>query len=153
MKSYFIRLFNYNQFANRQIAAHILKTGITGKPTKLMTHLLVAEQIWLARCKGQHAQGTKLWPDWSADSYEDIINQNHADWIAYLNDLKEADFDKNITYHNTAGQSFQNVLCDVLAHVINHGTHTRAQAGQHLKRNDADKLPVTDYSYYLRQLN
>jgi uncharacterized damage-inducible protein DinB len=153
MKSYFIRLFNYDEFANRQIAAHILKTGITGKPIKLMTHLLVAEQIWLDRCKGQHAQVIELWPDWDAAGYEAIIKQRHDDWITYLNGLQEADFDTIITYKNTAGQLFQTMLCDVLAHVINHGTHTRAQAGQHLKLNDADKLPITDYSYYLRQLN
>ncbi|RYU92224.1 hypothetical protein EWM62_01970 [Mucilaginibacter terrigena] len=153
MKSYFIRLFNYDQFANRQIADLIVKTGINGKPVKLMTHLLVAEEVWLSRCMGQHTKVTELWPDWDAASYGAIIDKLHHGWITFLNSLNEAGFDKIITYRNLQGQLFETALCDILAHVINHGTHTRAQAGQHLKLTGDDKLPITDYVYYLRQIN
>ncbi|MFA6085279.1 MAG: DinB family protein [Mucilaginibacter sp.] len=153
MKSYFIRLFNYDQFANRQINELIQKTNAGGKPVELMAHLLSAEQVWLARCKGINTSGVSSWPNWQADSLESIINSNHNEWIAFLNTLSESDFDNIIHYQNSAGDDFENTLCDIMAHVINHGTHTRAQIGQHLKVNENDKLPITDYSYYLRQVN
>jgi uncharacterized damage-inducible protein DinB len=153
MKSYFIRLFNYDQFANTQINELILKTNKGGKPVQLMAHLLSAEQLWLTRCKGINTSGVSSWPNWEANSFENTIESNHNEWITFLNTLNEIDFDKIIHYQNSAGDDFENTLCDILAHVINHGTHTRAQIGQLLKRSENDKLPITDYSYYLRQLN
>jgi uncharacterized damage-inducible protein DinB len=153
MKSYFIRLFNYDQFTNRQINEMILKTNLGGKPVQLMAHMLSAGQLWLARCKGINTSGVSSWPNWEANSFESIIESNHNEWITFLNTLNESDFDKNIHYQNSTGNAFENTLCDILTHVINHGTHTRAQIGQLIKRNENDKLPVTDYIYYVRQLN
>jgi uncharacterized damage-inducible protein DinB len=153
MKSYFVRLFNYDQFANTQINELILKTNKDDKPVQLMAHLLSAEQLWLTRCKGINTSGVSSWPNWEANSFESIIESNHNEWITFLNTLNESDFDRIIHYQNSAGDVFENTLCDILAHVINHGTHTRAQIGQLLKRSENDNLPITDYSYYLRQLN
>lgn len=153
MKSYFIRLFNFDQFANTQINELMLKINKGGKPVQLMAHLLSAEQLWLARCKGINTSGVSSWPNWEVNSFESIIESNHNEWVAFLNALNESDFDRIIHYQNSTGNDFENALCDILTHVINHGTHTRAQIGQHLKVNENDRLPITDYSYYLRQLN
>ena len=153
MKSYFVRLFNYDQFANTQINELLLKTNKGGKPVQLMAHLLSAEQVWLTRCKGINTSGVSTWPNWEVNSFESIIESNHNEWITFLNMLTESDFDKIIRYQSSTGDVFENTLCDILAHAINHGTHTRAQIGQLLKRNENDKLPVTDYIYYVRQLN
>lgn len=150
MKDHFIRLFNYDRHANLLILDTINKAGYAEKPIQLMAHTLAAQQIWLSRCKGLPAPGIVLWPDWPADTFADIINKNHQQWIAYLNGLAPADFDNAISYKTLKGEGFENKLCDILAHVINHGTHHRAQAGQHLLSNGVDKLPVTDYIFYLR---
>ncbi|QJD98481.1 hypothetical protein HH214_19275 [Mucilaginibacter robiniae] len=116
-----------------------------------MAHLLAAQQIWLQRCKKQPAAGDALWPDWKADTFKKIIEDNHAAWIGFLEDLKDNDFAESIIYKNSKGQTFTNRLDDVLAHLINHGTHHRAQAGQHLKLAGT-QLPVSDYIYYLRRM-
>ena len=150
MKSYFIRLFNYDQFANGQIAALILNTPQNQKAVQLMAHLLAAQQIWLKRCKAQPAPGGALWPDWPAEGLVEIMNTNHHEWMDYLETLQPQDFDKVVTYQNTAGLTFHDKLSDILAHLINHGTHHRAQAGQHLKLAGAT-LPASDYIFYARQ--
>ena len=152
MKAYFIQLFNYDHYTNLLIAETILKTGDTEKPTQLMAHMLAAQQIWLNRCKSLPATGVALWPDWKAETFEQIINDNHRSWINFLDYLDPDDFDKIISYKSLKGDSFENKLRDILAHVINHGTHHRAQAGQHLKLAGVD-LPITDYIFYLRTLN
>jgi hypothetical protein len=78
MKSYFIRLFNYDQFANTQIAELILKTNKGGKPVQLMAHLLGSEQLAKARCKGINTSSVSSWPQLgSRIVYESIIESNH----------------------------------------------------------------------------
>ncbi len=150
MKTYFLKLFNYDQFANKAILKAIIDAGEPELAVKLMAHLLAAQQIWLNRCKGLPAIGGALWPDWKADIFEKLIDNNHTAWVDFINGLSEADFQKIIPYKNSKGDSYENQLEDVLAHLINHGTHHRAQAGQQLKLAGSEKLPLTDYIFYIR---
>ena len=152
MKDYFIRLFNYDRHANLLIAETITKAGNPEKPVQLMGHLLSAQQIWLNRCKGEAIINGVLWPDWNAETFEQLINDNHRSWINLVDYLDPADFNKTISYSSLKGERFENKLVDVLGHVINHGTHHRAQAGQHLKLAEVN-LPITDYIFYIRNQN
>ncbi len=151
MKEYFIRLFNYDTHTNLLVTEMIINAGNPEKPVQLMAHLLAAQQVWLARCKGEPAIGGALWPDWKADTFFQIIDGNSKGWIDFMNKCTPADFERMISYKNSKGESFENKLSDVLAHAINHGTHHRAQVGQYLKSGGAD-LPFTDYIFYIRQL-
>lgn len=150
MKDYFIRLFDYDKFANELICQSLLSTGQPDKPVQLMAHLLAAQQIWLKRCQRLPAPGGALWPDWKADEFPEIINSNHQQWIAFLQQLTNESFQTFIPYQNSKGDTFSNQLIDILGHLINHGTHHRAQAGQLLKIDGLQKLPVTDYIFYIR---
>jgi len=150
MKAHFIKMFEYDKHVNFLILKSILEINAPGKPVQLMAHLLASQQIWLNRCKGLPAAGGALWPDWKAAAFEPIIHENHLNWIDFINTLKPEDFSRSIQYQNSKGENFQNELSDVLAHVINHGTHHRAQAGQHLKLVGLKQLPATDYIFYLR---
>lgn len=151
MKEYFTRLFNYDRHENLLLIEAIIKTGCPNDAVGLMAHLLSAQQIWLTRCKGQSATGRVLWPgDWNANDMANIAEENSKAWLELLNTYTTADFDKTISYQNLQGEGFENKLSDILAHVINHGTHHRAQIGQQLKLSGIEKLPVTDYIFYLR---
>jgi uncharacterized damage-inducible protein DinB len=150
MKDYFIRLFNYDTHTNLLMTEMIINAGNPEKPVQLMAHLLAAQQVWLTRCRGESFTGA-LWPDWKADTFVKIIEENSKGWLGYLDTLGAADFDKQIQYKNTKAEFFENKLSDVLAHAINHGTHHRAQVGQYLKSGGTD-LPFTDYIFYIRQL-
>lgn len=150
MKNYFLKLFNYDQFANKSILKAILDAGKPQQAVKLMAHLLAAQQIWLNRCKGLPAIGGALWPDWKADTFEWLIDENHTQWLDFIEGLEPEDFQRVIQYKNSRGDGYENQLEDVLAHLINHGTHHRAQAGQQLKFAGFEKLPITDYIFYIR---
>jgi uncharacterized damage-inducible protein DinB len=151
MKTYFIRLFNYDRFANHLILETIINAGNPEKPVQLMAHLLAAQQTWLNRCKGETAIGGALWPDWKAEILEKMIDDNHRAFINFLDYSDPDDFNKEISYRNSKGDGFDNQLNDILTQVINHGTHHRAQAGQLLKLAGIEHLPATDYIFYLRQ--
>ncbi|MDB5109728.1 MAG: hypothetical protein JWR67_842 [Mucilaginibacter sp.] len=150
MKTYFTQLFDYDRFANLLILETILTANEPQKPVQLMAHLLTAQQVWLSRCKCEPAIAVALWPDWPSDQLGQMINNNHRAWIDYMNTLNEDDFDKLISYKNLQGIPFENKLVDMLTQVINHGTHHRAQAGQQLKFAGVEKLPITDYIFYIR---
>jgi uncharacterized damage-inducible protein DinB len=151
MKAYFSKLFSYDQQENLLMVDTILSVGIhTGKPYQIMSHMLAAQQIWLGRCKVQSSSVPTLWPEWGAEELKAHIQQNHSDYLTFLDTLAENDFQKNISYKNTRGDSFTNVLEDILAHVVNHGTHHRAQVGMLLKQGGLDSLPETDYIMYIR---
>lgn len=151
MKDYFIKLLNYDRFANLQILDSMMATNQPLKAVQLMAHLLAAQQIWLKRCKRLPAPGGPLWPDWPATEFEAMIESNHSEWISFLEQISEDDFGKTVIYKNLKGDDFENSLADIIAHLINHGTHHRAQIGQQLKFVGLDKLPVTDYIFYLRE--
>ncbi|MVN23305.1 DinB family protein [Mucilaginibacter arboris] len=150
MKAHFLKMFDYDKYANLLILESILAMSAPEKPVQLMAHLLASQQIWLNRCKGLPAVGGALWPDWKAETFEGTMEDNHLNWADFINQLEPVDFKNVIAYQNSKGESFENQLSDVLAHVINHGTHHRAQAGQHLKLAGLKQLPVTDYIFYLR---
>lgn len=150
MKTYFIQLTNYDRYANLLLLETLIKTGETEKAVELLAHLLSAQQVWLSRLEGKPVTGHVLWPDWKPGIFKQLINDNYQRLINFLDYSAPDDFDKTISYTDLKGSSHENKLSDILAHYFNHGTHHRAQAGQHLKLAGAD-LPNTDYIFYLRQ--
>lgn len=150
LKEYFTGLFNYDRHVNLQMAALINAANNNDKPAELMAHLLNAQQIWLSRCMGISSSNYQLWPIWPSDTFNHIIADNHREWINFLN--TDIDPEQIIIYKNFKGDEFSNKLIDILAHVINHGTHHRAQIGMLLKQTEAIELPSTDYVHYVRGL-
>lgn len=147
MKDLFIRLFNYDRYANQLIAETVLSIGTDDKAVAVMAHLLAVQQIWLGRCKNESA-AIEMWPDWDIATIQQVMVDNHRAWVNILDYLSPDDFEQIMIYKNLAGKMLENKLSDILMHVINHGTHHRAQAGQHLKAAGAT-LPLTDYILYL----
>jgi uncharacterized damage-inducible protein DinB len=152
MKAYFEKLFNYDKYANELIFNAIDTAGQPDKPVQLMAHLLAAQIVWVSRCLYLPPANVELWPPLGDKRFDfpAIITANHDTWITYLNAIRETDFDKIVRYKSTKGDSFENQLSDIIAHVINHGTHHRAQIGQLLKQAGFENLPNTDYIAYLR---
>jgi uncharacterized damage-inducible protein DinB len=151
MRDYFIRLFEYDRFANELILDIIGKANNPEKPVKLMAHLFAAQWVWLSRCQSGPPFTGALWPEGEPDTFAATSAQNSAAWLNYLEGLHDNDFERIITYKSLRGDPFENKLNDLLAHVINHGTHHRAQAGQHLITAGIEQLPGTDYIMFLRQ--
>jgi uncharacterized damage-inducible protein DinB len=150
MKNYFLKLIDYDHHTNQTLVQLIIEAGEPEKAVKLMAHMLAAQQVWLTRCKYLPPPGSNLWPDWQAGTFEQIINDNHGAWVEYLSGLDHSAFENIVHYKNTRDDIFDNKLEDIMAHLINHGTHHRAQIGQELKLAGVEKLPITDYIFYIR---
>ena len=150
MKKYFLKLIDYDHHTNQTLVQLIIEAGEPEKAVKLMAHMLAAQQVWFNRCNYLPAYGGALWPDWKADTFEQTINENHAAWVNFLSSLDDTAFENIIYYKTLRGDSFENKLEDIMAHLINHGTHHRAQIGQELKLAGVENLPITDYIFYIR---
>ncbi|MBK0381160.1 DinB family protein [Mucilaginibacter segetis] len=152
MKSYFLRLLDYDRYTNNQIIELLPGCDNPEKIVKIIAHMLAAQQVWLTRLKKLPPTGVPIWPDWTAERFEALTAENHKEFSTYINSLQEDDFEQTIAYQDSKGNPFENKLSDILCHVFNHGTHHRAQIGQYLKQSGID-LPVTDYIFYLRSAN
>lgn len=150
MKDYFVNLLQYDKHSNLQMTELLLTTSPTPEAIQMMAHMLMAQKVWLSRCTNAPAPVDRLWPNWQAEQFKELIEENSRTWLDYVNSLTPDSFDQMISYRNFKGEDCNNKLTDILAHLINHGTHHRAQIGQHLKLAGI-KLPITDYIYYVRQ--
>lgn len=152
MKNYFLKLFDYDRHANQLILTAIINANYPAKPVQLMAHLLAAQQIWYNRCAGLPPVAGALWRNDAqpADVSAQIIDANFNTWTNYISSVEDAGFNKIIAYTNLRGEGYTNQLSDICAHVINHGTHHRAQIGQYLKLTGTEILPVTDYIAFVR---
>lgn len=152
MKSHFLKLFDYDRYANHLLLENIITAGYPGKAVQLMEHLLVAQRIWYNRCAGLPPVTGTLW-NVNADPANisaQLVDDNHKAWVDYIGTRDDTSFNENIAYNNLRGESYINKLCDICTHVINHGTHHRAQIGQHLKLAGVENLPGTDFIAFVR---
>jgi len=152
MKTHFLKLFDYDRYANNLMYELMVKAGGPFKAKQLMSHLLTAQQIWLNRCMGLPPVAKPLWisEDKAIELSDQWIGDNHKAWVSYINRLNTGDFENIIAYKTLNGVSYSNLLMDICTHVINHGTHHRAQIGQYLKAEGIENLPLTDFIAFVR---
>jgi uncharacterized damage-inducible protein DinB len=148
------RLVAYNQWANEKILQAI--DGMTadelarpvdayiGSLAKNLQHTLWATQLWLARWKGAPppARGEPTSGSW-ADAYAAV----HREFREFVASLTDADADRVVHYKDTKGNPFQVALGQLVTHVVNHGTHHRAETGMLLERLGRSPGDM-DYAYY-----
>lgn len=152
MNKYFIKLFDYDRSTNLKLISLLTNEEQLKTARGLMSHLLAAQQIWLKRCKQEPTAASTIWPKWPLQNLQETAVANHNNWVNFLQALTVSDFEKSIVYRNSKGISFANRLDDIVAHIINHGTHHRAQIGQQLKLTGLLTLPTTDYIFYARDI-
>ncbi len=150
MKHHFLKLLGYDRFANLLMLESIFKADQPAKAVQLMAHLLSAQQVWYSRAVEDGAPMQELWPDQEAVQFNYLIECNFEKWTNFLNGSGGTDLSREVSYSNSKGDRFSTSLEDILSHMLNHGTHHRAQIGQVLKQSGLTKLPVTDLIHYLR---
>jgi uncharacterized damage-inducible protein DinB len=149
------RLVAYNQWANEKILKAI--DGMTaeelarpvdayfGSLEKNLAHILLATRVWLARWKAENPPGLQ---DRIATPWPDAYAATHAEFKAFVESLTDAGAGRVVDYKNSQGKPFQMALDQLITHVVNHGTHHRAETGMLLERVGRSPGDM-DYVYYL----
>lgn len=133
-------LFDYNYWAT----ARIMRVALEVSPEQFvaanassygslrgtLVHTMRAEMIWSRRLQGDPMPvGLPVETDFPTPQ---VLSKA---WVAeellmrsYLQGLSDTDVLKVVDYKNTKGVPFRNMVWNILAHVVNHGTQHRSEA-------------------------
>jgi uncharacterized damage-inducible protein DinB len=149
MTDHFVRLFEYNDWANRRLAAALDNAHLSdSRALTILSHLIVAQQLWLDRIRDIKRE-YQLWEPIPIPKLTSISASSTSDWFAFLASVPTNGYARQIDYVNIKGIAYQNSLEDIITHVINHGTHHRAQVSQ-LIRLSGGEPPVIDLISFAR---
>jgi len=146
MKEKLIDLFEYTYHFNKEMIKIISEniSKIDDKTIGLINHTLNAQQIWNSRIVGE-----KTFEVWQINSFENLEEINHENFLRSIQIIENLDFEQKIEYQNSKGNKFENSIFEMLFHTINHSTYHRGQINSLLKQNGIEPL-LTDYIFYKR---
>lgn len=137
----FIKLYEYNQWANNKILRASAKltqeqlstdTWLSGKTLlQTLNHIIDSEWSWRLVCQEGSMSGEYL-------NFADLASLRKA-WreemkhmLAYVTTLEDEQLQQTITFTRPRFRPRQRILWHILTHIINHSTHHRAEIGQYL---------------------
>ncbi len=151
LRDYCLKLFRYNEWANQQVLEAVAQTNAQPRPMlNLLGHIAATQEIWLARILNTESQHQPIWPEYDLDSIREKLAEGSEEWSAFIETMNDEHFKEEHQYTNSKGKLFKTTLEDVVLHVVNHGTHHRAQLVKML-RDQGEEPPVTDYIFYTRE--
>lgn len=145
------KLIDYNDWANQQLFHAIKQHGDAVPPgvMSLLSHMMTAQSIWLSRVR-EVLPNVGVWEACDLETCMRLHEESTAQFRQLLT-WPEAELRKTISYVNTQGLHFENVVEDILMHVINHSTYHRAQIATEMRKNGITPVP-TDYIVFIRGL-
>lgn len=139
-------LLDYNDFSNRRYIEVLTSAeGDLEREIYLFSHILNGQHLWNARINDTEYKYT-VWQEHDKSDFLKIHEQNQEETKKII---EEDDMDRAISYSNTAGTSFSNIVGDMLLQVLNHGTYHRGQIAQLLRAKNIDP-PGTDFITFKR---
>ncbi len=151
MRKYFLRLFQYNSWANRRVLG-VLEHDTPEDPTplKLFAHILAAEKIWLNRLRYINNGSLAVHPDLPVEGCRPLLAENVRAWTEFIQLHPEDEYFRILNYRNTKGEEFSAPVADIMAHVANHGTYHRGQIARALRQAGLEP-PSTDFIIFSHQ--
>ena len=153
MKEYFLRLYTYNHWANERYF-HLFdrQRAIPDRVQLLMSHVLVAQKLWLSRIQGKPDLSLHIWKSLPIDELKAMAIANTKNWLAYLSGADQAEFDRLMDYQNFQKIDYTNRVSDIIIHTANHATYHRAQFAV-LFRQEGVEPPNTDFITFAREFS
>jgi uncharacterized damage-inducible protein DinB len=148
MKKYFLKLYEYNAWANKRVLGTLLRQNVHDeKITQLMGHIVAAQFLWLHRIKGLPPPDVKLWGDYLLDQLVALAEKAGNEWLEYVNSTDN--FDRQMTYKNYVGDPYTNNVEMIMIHLVNHSSYHRAQIAMLLRQKGFEPIN-TDFITYDR---
>ena len=151
------RLIAYNQYADEKILDAIAGLSVEelerpreayfGSIAGNLWHTLNAQVRWLARWKGEPPPP----PERAAiASWAAAYGACHAELRRFIRPLAAADFARVVKYTLRVGSTGEQPLGQLIVHLVNHGSHHRAETGLLLERIGRSPGDI-DYVLFLAQ--
>ncbi|PWB67996.1 hypothetical protein C3F09_12520 [candidate division GN15 bacterium] len=149
MRDHFLKLFKYNDWANRRIGEAVSRNGnADSKALAILTHVVVVQRLWLDRIQGVTAT-YRLWDPLPISEILELSEFSTRDWMQFLSVVAPDGWNRRISYTNSRGVAFVNSLEEVVTQTINHSTHHRAQVSL-LIRQAGQQPPALDFISFAR---
>lgn len=132
-------LFDYNQWANARIlkaASKLTEEQFLasaafpqGGLRSTLTHTLFAEWIWRKRWEGESpTSGPKPEDFPNFEALKTHWMEEEKTLMRFVFNCTEEKLNQVIQYKSLKGDPFENILWQMMSHVINHGTQHRSEA-------------------------
>jgi uncharacterized damage-inducible protein DinB len=146
MKEYFLKLYQYNAWANKRVLGAMKQQEVTDeKVLTLMTHVLAAQFIWLARIKGEEKPKYRLWDTLPLEQLESMAEEIGKKWLEYV---ESGDYtDRELSYNNYVGKAFVSKVEHIMMHLVNHSTYHRAQVAFVMRQKGFEPINTDFISY------
>lgn len=139
------RLNAHRAWANRLVLDwHLALPAPEEYCHKMLSHVLAAEAVWLARIRGAKPGGP--WDPFSAEELDPLRLANDAGWEEVL----ASDTDRVLDYRLVNGQGGRSSVADMILHVCAHGAYHRGQVAAQAARAGLPRIPSTDFILFTR---
>lgn len=155
MKALLRRLIDHMRWADEVTATALAEVMIggdrpeLGDATRLYAHIAAAEHLWLSRIEATPPT-VAVWPALSLDEARALAVREGARFAALVEGADDATLGRVVSYRNSKGQDFVNVVSDIVTHVATHGEHHRGQIAR-LVRAAGGVPPNTDFIQFARR--
>jgi uncharacterized damage-inducible protein DinB len=128
MRDYFIRLFEFDAWANQAVLESTRTCPVVPKQVEeWLGHILIAQQFVYEILQGRDGSPLQERPAPALDECAQLIADLAASWRNYLDDISDAEMRGTITFRNSRGDMVTRRITDLLAHAVNHATYHRGQ--------------------------
>lgn len=150
MKKYFLKLYQYNEWANNRVIDALNKQNISDeKILTLMGHIVAAQFLWFNRINGLPPADVKLWGEYKLDTLNEMVKKANSMWLEFVE--SQESFDRELTYRNYVGNPYTNNVEAIMMHLVNHSSYHRAQIAMLLRQKGFEPIN-TDFITYDRVL-
>jgi uncharacterized damage-inducible protein DinB len=148
MKSYFLKLYQYNYWSNKRVLNKIKEQNVSDeKILTIMGHIVAAQFLWLHRIKGLPPAQVKLWGEYTLDQLFDMAENIGKQWLEFVESTE--DFNRELSYNNYTGDPYINNVETIMIHLVNHSSYHRAQIAMLLRQKGFEPIN-TDFITYDR---
>ncbi|MDQ2666197.1 MAG: DinB family protein [Gemmatimonadota bacterium] len=142
------QLFAHSTWADAALFAAVRECGQASEPWREYTHILGAEEVWLARME-RRPSAVVVWPSLTVTDAESLRSGLIAGYDTFIATLDEASLSTPMEYRTSAGQPFNTPVRDMLLQVLLHGQYHRGKINL-LLRQDVDRAAPVDYIRFVR---
>jgi uncharacterized damage-inducible protein DinB len=113
-----------------------------------LNHIVGAGEVWLSRLERRPSRAG-VWPDLSIAEASTLAESVHARYRDYGTDRDPAALTALVRYTNSAGQSFETPVGEILMHMALHSQYHRGKINLILRQTGQAPVP-TDYIAFQR---
>lgn len=146
MKKYFLKLYQYNAWANDRVLSNLRRQSVDDEKTlTIFGHVLAAQFLWLHRIKGLAPPDVKLWGDYSLEKLDIMVTDANQQWKEFVE--SQENYDREMTYTNYVGELYTNNVETIMMHLVNHCSYHRAQVALLLRQKGFEPINTDLITY------